>query len=208
MKGVYLVIDPAEDHQLVLERVGRLKEEKLAAIQIWDRPNSENLVRELLPELLKLYNHSRVPILVNNQWELVLEFGLDGVHFDEIPEDLAQIEQQIGRAFLKGVTLTNDLNIALQAEEMNFDYLSFCSVFPSRTSNSCERVNLDTINRCRKLTDLPIFLSGGITPENLVDLKDLSFDGIAVVSGILHADNTLEMYYLYQEKLNNLKIRK
>ena len=46
-----------------------------------------------------------------------------------------------------------------------------------------------------------IFLSGGITPDNMEELKELNYDGIAVVSGIMNAENPLKSLNLYKEKL-------
>lgn len=200
-KGVYIVIDPAMDQSLLRSRIGRLINEDLAAIQIWDNFDKVKSISEILAEIIHLYKDTRVPILVNNRWELLKEFDLDGVHFDTIPDNWMHINNNIGRNFIKGVTLTNDLTIATKAESLQFDYLSFCSIFPSQTSTSCELVDITTIHKCKELSTLPIFLSGGITPQNIQTLKSIAFDGVAVVSGIMNTADTLSSWKEYNNTL-------
>jgi len=48
---------------------------------------------------------------------------------------------------------------------------------------------------------MPIFLAGGIRPENIGKLKELSFDGIAVISGVMGSDNPDEAVREYVKQL-------
>lgn len=200
-KGVYIVIDPAMDKNLLMRRIGQLINEDLAAIQIWDNFENTTSISETVADIIYMYKDSRVPILINNRWELLKEFDLDGVHFDTIPQDWEDVNNKVGRNFIKGVTLTNDLEIAKKAEALKFDYLSFCSLFPSETSTSCELVEINTIQKCKELTTLPIFLSGGITTQNMQKLQSIDFDGVAVVSGIMNEDDTLNTWKEYNNTL-------
>ena len=88
------------------------------------------------------------------------------------------------------------------ADDHALDYISFCSMFPSSTANSCELVSFETVRQARLITSLPIFLAGGIRPGNIEALKELDYSGIAVVSGVMSANNPAEAINLYHEKLN------
>lgn len=200
-KGVYLVIDPDKDKSELINQLLKIKDQKLSAIQIWDNFKPERTYTDLLSSIKQLFKDSDTPIFINNRIDLMVEFGFDGVHFDEIPIHKKEIEAQINRPFLKGLTLTNDLDALLEESDWQFDYVSFCSIFQSPTSNSCELVDFETIERCKELKEVSIFLSGGITPDNMEELKELNYDGIAVVSGIMNAENPLKSLNLYKEKL-------
>ncbi|ULT43210.1 hypothetical protein KRR40_06900 [Niabella defluvii] len=39
------------------------------------------------------------------------------------------------------------------------------------------------------MTTMPLFLAGGIKPGNMETLSGLDYSGIAIVSGIMEADN-------------------
>ena len=200
-KGIYLVIDPDKDKSELINQLLKIKDQKLSAIQIWDNFKSGRTYTDLLSSIKQLFKDSDTPIFINNRIDLMVEFGFDGVHFDEIPIHKKEIEAQINRPFLKGLTLTNDLDALLEESDWQFDYVSFCSIFQSPTSNSCELVDFETIVRCKELKEVSIFLSGGITPDNMEELKELNYDGIAVVSGIMNAENPLKSLKLYKEKL-------
>lgn len=200
-KGVYIVIDPGMELKKIRSQLNKIKKKPIAAIQIWDNQKTK-IKEELIEEIIKLFRYTSTPVLINNQWEYLKKYDLDGIHFDEIPDNMKQINNEIKREFIKGITLTNNLESLPKLEKMKFDYLSFCSIFPSSTSNSCEIVRLNTIEACSKQSKLPIFLSGGIKPDNLIQLKHLKFDGIAIVSGIMKAKDPKKAIENY---INQLK---
>lgn len=198
--GLYIVVNPAQEKEEIINQLKKIKNEAIAAIQIWDNPNLESIDEQLLDEIIQLFKN-KTPVLINNKWELMADFAFDGVHFDQIPQDFQAIQNQIKYDFIKGVTLENDLSVVKKAEQLNFDYLSFCAMFPSKTTDACKIVRPETIKKCREMTTMPIFLSGGITPINMNKLKDLSFEGIAVVSGIMNADNPQDVFKQYELEL-------
>lgn len=195
--GVYLVVDPGMSKNKLLLQLEKLQHSSLSAVQIWDNFAGVKDVNDLLAEITQLFKDSETPLLINNHWQYLESFEFDGIHFDQLPADLTSITQQLGSAFLKGITLTNDLDIMEQADKLGFDYISFCSVFPSATSNSCELVRYDTVKECRKRTQMPLFLSGGITPEKINLLEGLEYEGVAVVSGIMKAEDPLRQLNKY-----------
>src|SRR5690606_18406748 len=130
-----------------------------------------------------------VKLLVNNAWELIDKFPLDGVHFDEIPASFGEIRKQIGQDKIIGITCNNELETVRWAEMNGLDYISFCSMFPSSTANSCELVSQETVIKAREITQMPIYLAGGIRPENVHTLNTLGHDGLAIVSGIMNEAN-------------------
>jgi thiamine-phosphate pyrophosphorylase len=76
-------------------------------------------------------------------------------------------------------------------------------MFPSTSAGSCTIVMPSTVREARGITNLPLFVSGGITPENILSLRKLTpFDGVAVISGIMSADDTSLKVRSYQDALN------
>jgi thiamine-phosphate pyrophosphorylase len=190
------------EESLLLHRIEMALKEELAALQIWDHFREEQNVIQLVEKICLLCHAKNIPVLVNNKWELLKNTSLDGVHFDQIPENFEVIKQEVKRSFISGLTCNNDLSYVLWANENQLDYISFCSIFPSTTANSCELVNFDTIREARKISALPIFLAGGIKPGNIKELNGLDYTGIAVVSGIMSSDKPDEAIRTYYENLN------
>lgn len=200
--GLYLIIDPSMNEAVLLNKLDRCLHESLAAVQIWDNFKDTQDITDLIRKICDLCHAKNVPVLINNQWDLLNRTDLDGVHFDIIPENYKEIKAGLNKSFISGLTCNNDLSWVEWANSNNLDYISFCSVFPSQTANSCEIVQFNTIQKASKHYDVPIYLAGGITADNLGQLKGLNFKGIAVVSGVMGATNPEESINNYLKKLN------
>jgi len=202
--GVYLVLDPGMELDKLQQQLVKISSCELSAIQIWDNMQhmQEEEINEVFDVVFDIFGGKNIPILINNRWEYLNDRPFDGVHFDHIPLFFEHIVEQIKRPFLKGLTLNNDLSVVSVAEKYGFSYFSFCSMFSSQTSNSCEIVHPETIKTCRQKTEIPIFVAGGITPQNLHLLNDLDYNGVALISGIMKAENPVEQLSKYTQQLN------
>lgn len=205
LEGLYLVADPCLEREILLDRVRRALEGGIDLLQLWNRwpEGTDRAGRERLAGLLvELAGAHDVPVLINNEWELLKTTSLAGVHFDAMPDDFDRVRREIGRDFLAGITCENDLEVVRRADEAGMDYISFCAMFPSPSAAECEIVHPDTVRRAREFTDLPLFVSGGITPERLERLEEVDFNGVAVISGILEAQQPGEKAGEYREILS------
>ena len=200
--GIYLVIDPSINRQTLLNKLEEVVKEKIVAVQVWDNFSDDESIKPLINDIIKRCHANDIPVLINNRWQLVVDTELDGVHFDNVPDNFNQIKKELNKEIIVGITCNNDLSVVQWADENNLDYISFCSMFPSSTANSCDLVSFDNIKRVRTITNLPIFLAGGIKPENMEMLNELSYSGIAVVSGIMNAAQPAEALKMYHDKLN------
>lgn len=199
--GIYLIIDPSMNRDILVDILKEIIHEKIAAVQIWDNFKPKENPIPFINKIVQLCHTKNIPVLINNQWELLKQANLDGVHFDKKPDDILQFKNEVKRDIITGITCNNDLSVVRWADKNKLDYISFCSMFPSLTTNSCELVTFDTVKEARKITSLSVFLAGGITPENIEALNELNYSGIAVVSGIIGAEKPLEAFKKYQQKI-------
>ena len=203
LAGLYLVIDPSQEHDSLLNKLQAALKGGVDIVQIWDhwpKDQRKEAQLEFIKRAKKLTKEFQVPLLMNQDWELALETGLDGVHFDQLPADFPAIQSRLKNQYI-GLTVTNNMEVVQMAEQKSLSYISFCSVFPSPSVKSCDIVQPDSIRKAREISTLPIFLSGGINQENLGELKALPFNGIAVISGILNEDDPEAAAKKYKEKL-------
>lgn len=203
--GVYLVVDPAMEQAELFAKVGDALAGGVRVLQVWNNwPThfKRSDKASLLASLIQMAASYFVPVLINEEWELLKYTALAGVHFDKVPENFPVIKAQLGEGVMYGITCSNNLEVIQWASQNQFDYVSFCSIFPSASAGACELVKPETIKEARKLTSMPFFLSGGITTENMASLKGLEFNGVAVISGILHADSAQASAAAYQQALD------
>jgi len=203
LAGLYLVIDPSQEHEILLKKLKAALKGGVDIVQIWDHwPQNQPKEAKLkfIKRAKELVMDFQVPMLMNQDWHLALESGLDGVHFDRLPADFPTIQSKLKDQYI-GLTVTNDMEAVLMAEQNSLSYISFCSVFPSPSVDSCDIVQPESIRKATKISNMPIFLSGGINQENLEQLKALPFNGIAVISGILNEADPEAAAKKYKEKL-------
>lgn len=199
--GIYLIIDPSIEKEILFAKLNLIVKEKIAAIQVWDNFKEDQNIEELLLKIYERSSANNIPVIINNRWELLKQSPLDGIHFDEIPENFNDIKKEINRDFIAGITCNNELSIIEYAEKHQFDYISFCSMFPSKTANSCELVDFETVQKAKNIFTGKLFLAGGIDLNNIKNLEELNYDGIAVVSGIMSVENPSETIKEYHQKI-------
>lgn len=201
-KSIYLVIDPAMEERRLLHTLSRLVKGPLAAVQIWDHFLPGMDIKKRIDNILSCCHAYQIPVLINNQTEWLKHTALDGVHFDHIPANFETWKKNVSGSPIIGITCNNDLSVVEWARDQQLDYISFCSMFPSATANSCELVRFETIKAARLLTAMPLFLAGGIQPHHIERLNELDYDGVALVSGIMGAMDPQAALMHYYQKLN------
>lgn len=204
VNGIYLVVDPSMRHSTLIDKIEQSAAAGLSAVQIWDNfPQTENPQR-LFRDISVITRAYGIPLLINNRVEFLKTHAFDGIHFDNIPDESTQ--RQLPSNCIKGLTCNNDMTLVEWVNENGFDYISFCSVFPSSTSNSCDLVAFDSIKQARAITDVPIFLAGGINMETVEELHGLEYSGLAMVSGIMNAEDSYQAVASYAKVLVRNKI--
>ncbi len=201
--GIYLVLNPAMELNLLMEKLADALKGGIQVVQIWNNWPAGVDKLSLIARIAGLCRFHQVPLFINQEWELLKDSPfLQGVHFDCIPADFDAIKASIGKQFLAGIACSGNLNDIAWAVEHQLDYVSFCAMFPSSSAGSCTIVMPATVKQAKNITAIPIFVSGGITPENIIALKKQTpFDGVAVISGILSAADPEQKVKQYCEAL-------
>lgn len=205
--GLYLVVDPANGWEQVAPVLAQAIAGGIDLIQVWDHWLPGQSPIPFIEQLCAMAHASGIPVFVNENWPLLKDTAADGIHFDRPPASLAAIRQSVGRSFLCGITCNNDLGGVQWAVDNGLDYVSFCSLFPSATAQSCELVRPETIETTRRLTTMPVFMAGGITLDNIQQLSLEANDGIAIVSGIMKAGDPEQRARQYKKAIQDLKQR-
>ena len=136
----------------------------------------------------KLCERYGVPLIINDNLEVALEIGADGVHVGQ--EDLAvsEIRKKVGKDFIIGAT-AKTVSQAIKAESEGADYLGVGAVFPSPTKKTAIRITNEQLREICGSVKIPCVAIGGISLENALEIKGSGVDGIAVVSAIFAADD-------------------
>ena len=208
--GVYLIADASLEKKELMEKLHQAISGGVTIVQLYNTTDEHLVTISDINEICEFCHLKNVPVMVNNNWALLNDTLLDGVHFDKIPTNFRHVEGLIKKPFIKGITCTNDLDIVRWAIDFKFDYISFCSIFPAKNSVSADVVCHNVVLKARSMTDIPFFVSGGINLDNVSLLSDLPVTGIAMISGIMASPdviNATKKYLFHLDKIISPKGR-
>ena len=94
-----------------------------------------------------------------------------------------EIRRLAGREFIIGAT-AKTVEQARSAQQSGADYLGVGAVFPSPTKKDAVRITAQQLREICGAVSIPAVAIGGITEENLDQLRGSGIAGIAVVSAI------------------------
>ena len=138
-----------------------------------------------LRELTRKYN---VSFIINDRVDIAMLCDADGVHVGQSDIDALSVRKLIGKDKIIGVS-ARTVEEAKIAKENKADYLGIGAMFSTSTKLDAKNVSFETLNKIKEEVDLPFVLIGGITLDNVNQLKQFNPDGYALVSGILGTDD-------------------
>ena len=139
-------------------------------------------------ELIGLCRRREVPLIVNDDVEIALESGADGVHIGQHDASAVEVRRRIGPDRILGVS-AQTVEQAVKAERDGADYLGVGAVFSTGTKPDADDVRYDTLRAICEAVSIPVVAIGGITRDNLGQLAGSGIDGVAVVSAIFAAED-------------------
>lgn len=147
----------------------------------------EEFIREAV-ELKKLCREYEVPLIINDNVDVALEAGADGVHVGQDDRPATEIRQLAGKEFIIGVTAKTPQQ-AVKAQEDGADYIGAGSVFPSPTKQGAVRITKEELKTICSSVEIPAVAIGGVSLSNMHELKGYGMAGFAVVSAVFAAED-------------------
>ena len=129
-----------------------------------------------------------VPLIINDNVNVCLKSGAEGVHLGQNDGNAAEARKILGNDKIIGVT-ARTVEQAVKAEQGGADYVGSGAVFGTNTKGDAVKISFDTLKNICSTVSIPVTAIGGITSDNVLQLKNSGVSGIAVVSGIFAADD-------------------
>ncbi len=122
--------------------------------------------------------------IVNDRIDIALASDADGVHVgqDDMP---AGIAKKYLRNKIIGVSVRNEDEV-IAAQKIGADYLGAGAVYPTSTKQDSMYIGLGALAGIVRVAKIPVYAIGGITKQNLDELKTYNIHGAAVISAILN----------------------
>lgn len=133
-----------------------------------------------IKELCKKYN---VPFVINDDVDIAIEMDADGVHVGQSDMEAGDVRKKLGPDKIIGVS-AQTVEQAVLAEKRGADYLGVGAVFPTGSKDDADDVSMETLKAICENVNIPVIAIGGISNDNVLELKNTGICGIAVISAI------------------------
>lgn len=150
-------------------------------------------------EVKKLCEKYHVPLIINDNVEVAIRSGADGVHVGIEDMEVSEIRKRVPVDFIIGAT-AKTVEQAQKAERDGADYLGVGAVFPSPTKKNAIRITTEQLKAITGAVSIPAVAIGGITAENVEEIRGGGMSGIAVVSAIFGAEDIFRAAEKLKEK--------
>lgn len=150
-----------------------------------------------IKELCRRYN---VPLIINDNVDVALKSGADGVHVGIEDAPVAEIRKIVSEDFIIGAT-AKTVEQAQFAEKSGADYIGVGAVFPSPTKKNAVRITTTELKEICSSVSIPAVAIGGIGLDNVTELRGGGMNGVAVVSAIFAAEDIKKTAAELKEKV-------
>lgn len=152
-------------------------------IQIREKDLDENAFLKEAEQIQSLCAKYCVPFIVNDNVELAVKIGTDGVHVGQSDMAAKDVRALIGKDKILGVS-AQTVEQALEAQKCGADYLGTGAVFPTGSKDDAQVLGVQTLKEICSAVNIPVVAIGGISKDNILELKKSGIAGVSVISAI------------------------
>lgn len=187
VRRLYAVTPDEPDTKVLAQKVRQALAGGARVVQYRNKSGDSALRREQGAALLALCHSADTPLIVNDDLDLALAIGADGLHLGREDISIGAARAKLGDGMLLGASCYDRLDLALAARDAGADYVAFGSAFPSATKPGAKRASFALFREAKLHLSSPVVAIGGITPENAHTLIAAGVDAIAVISALFDA---------------------
>lgn len=186
---LYAVTDRAfAKKQTLYEQVNSAIKGGITMLQLREKELSEAEFLKEAEKIKPLCRANDIPFIINDDVDVAVKCGADGVHIGQNDMAAEKVRQIIGNKMILGVS-AQTVEQAIKAENAGADYLGVGAVFPTSTKTDALSVSYETLKEICASVSIPVVAIGGICAENIKELSGSGIDGVALVSAIFGAED-------------------
>lgn len=182
-RGLYAINQDTTDTISLLDWAGAVIDGGAVCLQYRDKSANAPLRHQQARRLADLCRTRSVTFIVNDDIDLAIDSGADGVHLGEDDSEPLAARTRLRAGMLIGASCYNDPQRARRLYDQGADYLAFGAFFASASKPAARHADRSILTSMRTL-QRPLVAIGGITPENGGELIAAGADLLAVIGGL------------------------
>lgn len=168
--------------------VEELLQANVTCVQLREKNATDGEILSLAKQLKPICDRYRVPLIINDRPDLVLQAEASGVHVGLSDMGIEKARALLGDHYLIGGSAHN-VEEALAAEQAGADYIGCGAVFGSSTKSNVTPLSICALKEICAAVHIPVVAIGGIRLDNVELLRGTGISGIAVISGLFAAED-------------------
>lgn len=152
-------------------------------VQLREKNATDEEFLQLALDVQKVCKKYNVPFVINDNVELAAKIGADGVHVGQSDMNALDVRALVGPDKILGVS-AQTVEQAVLAEKQGADYLGVGAVFSTNMKDDADYVPYETLKAICDAVTIPVVAIGGITADNMHELKGSGICGVSVISSI------------------------
>ena len=186
---LYAVTDRAwTGTQTLYEQVEAALKGGVTLVQLREKNlDYDSFLKEAI-ELKALCSRYNVPLIINDNVDIAIKSGADGIHVGQKDMEAGDVRALVGKDMIIGVT-AKTIEQAIAAEKAGANYLGTGAAFGSVTKSDATAISHEAIQDICKAVSVPVVAIGGIDKFNILKLAGRGIDGVALVSAIFAAED-------------------
>ncbi len=189
---IYAVTDRAWTGRMTLfEQVEAALRGGATMVQLREKGLAEQDFEGFLEEARRMHELTArygVPLIIDDNVEIALKSGAEGVHVGQNDMDAGEVRRLLGPDRILGVT-AKTVEQVRRAQDAGADYLGSGAVFGTSTKADAIPMSLERLREICACVRIPVVAIGGICLENIGRLSGSGVAGAAIVSGIFGAED-------------------
>lgn len=186
---LYAVTDSAwVGRQTLSEQIEDALKGGITCLQLREKNMNETDFLKEAAAAAELCRRYGVPLIINDNVDVAIKSGADGVHVGIEDCPVCEIRKRAGADFIIGAT-AKTVEQARRAQAEGADYLGVGAVFPSPTKATAIRITKEKLKEICASVSIPAVAIGGIEKEKIPLLAGSGAKGIAVVSAVFAAQD-------------------
>ena len=185
---LYLIADQATcGDRPMLDVLVRALDAGVQLVQLREKALDRDVLEELAEQVLSLTVRYDAMLLINSAVDVALKLGVQGVH---LPSGVLPraVRDRVGPSLLIGYSAHTHAEL-YRAD--GADFVTYSPIFTPGSKPGYDGVEVGLAGLANAVTHsrLPVYALGGITPSRAAISRETGCAGVAVMSGILAAED-------------------